>query len=1053
LSAEEPPEPGAWEEYWSKKPFSPSPLDQLDPAHIPREERCPGQPEELVAVVGTNRGHAWGGVSCIAYSPDGKRIATCDGRSARLWKADTLEEVAVLEGHNTSVTELTFGPVGGQLASGDKDGVIRLWDLRADPPRETALLEGHSKGITSLSYGPGGRVLASGSKDGTVRLWHLGDGEPVPGDVIEPRFMLGFENWVSLLLLGFFGLAAAGTIFGTFTVDFDSDTEGGFVDEDSLAWLAAWIGWVAASAGCALICYGYLRTVLALAVGLAFGICLGSQSGTFIDCLTRVSRFLHRRWFARIVATAQTFWLTWVITLLVIWLSSGGLPRHHRWMTSGQPDNEVTAVRFSPNGQMLAVAGGMSWDEPQGWGQLWELQGNSLRRRAVLQGALGSVDCLAFTPDGATLVSGCNSDERSVAERESLSLTSLFPKDSDFRGGVALWNLDNLGNGTWFTRSVNTWNLLAGGCVWLLVMWLFRSRRLWDPAVARVIRERGPHPVLVALAMCLAVVWFQGNDLDLPGRPVSEGYPTRVTGVAFSPDGATLASSSADGRVRLWTVNDQSVTERPTIEGKEETRWVIAFAPDGRTLASAGTERKLRLWELDGETPREGITRTFPQGTPWRTVGYRCWLQDGREIYAWTLDGIVPRQSGLSVKVPEGIQFWDLSADGKRLLGQHEADEVIGVWDVGEQAARKVGDVPKIGTKDQWAGMSPDGKWVLTTGSDEEQPKLFKLLEVFDDGLRRRDAVTEIPGGEYLWSPDSTMIAVLKQRFSTSQHECSVHLLDVKEHLLQTKAVFIPESTTSEMCFSPDGHFLVLWGQDWKPEVSPYQRLPLDVVRLWDVSGETPKQMPAPQVPKGEDVRSVAISPDGELLVTASAVGRVAVYRTATGRVVHTLEIPGAVDYVDFAPDGRHLLVANRNRTVYVLRLRGQDPDDRLLAACEEILKREPDCVDALVRRGEVHLRRGRHEPALADAERAIRLDGNCRDAYWVRALVHAEKKRHDEAIADFTFVLRLDPKNARAYYNRGLVWTEKGNLVRAKTDLARALELDPRLGKENADP
>ena len=44
-----------------------SPLDQLDPAKIPLEDRTSWQPKELVAVVGTQRGRHWrGNIKCLA---------------------------------------------------------------------------------------------------------------------------------------------------------------------------------------------------------------------------------------------------------------------------------------------------------------------------------------------------------------------------------------------------------------------------------------------------------------------------------------------------------------------------------------------------------------------------------------------------------------------------------------------------------------------------------------------------------------------------------------------------------------------------------------------------------------------------------------------------------------------------------------------------------------------------------------------------------------------------------------------------------------------------
>jgi serine/threonine protein kinase len=81
---------------------------------------------------------------------------------------------------------------------------------------------------------------------------------------------------------------------------------------------------------------------------------------------------------------------------------------------------------------------------------------------------------------------------------------------------------------------------------------------------------------------------------------ILEGHTSWVSSVAFSPDGATLASGSADRTVRLWRVADGSLVR--TLEGHSDDVTSVAFSPDGATLASGSADRTVRLWQVGNET-------------------------------------------------------------------------------------------------------------------------------------------------------------------------------------------------------------------------------------------------------------------------------------------------------------------------------------------------------------------------------------------------------------------------------------------------------------------
>jgi WD40 repeat protein len=96
-------------------------------------------------------------------------LTASDDGTARLWDAQTGQEIRRFVGHAGQVFFADFSSDGKWIATGGDDNTARMWDVQTG--EEIRRFVGHTAGIGALAFSPDGKHIATASVDFTARIW------------------------------------------------------------------------------------------------------------------------------------------------------------------------------------------------------------------------------------------------------------------------------------------------------------------------------------------------------------------------------------------------------------------------------------------------------------------------------------------------------------------------------------------------------------------------------------------------------------------------------------------------------------------------------------------------------------------------------------------------------------------------------------------------------------------------------------------------------------------------------------------------------------------
>jgi WD40 repeat protein len=505
-------------------------------------------------------------------------------------------------------------------------------------------------------------------------------------------------------------------------------------------------------------------------------------------------------------------------------------------------------------------------------------------------------------------------------------------------------NADQLVEVAWFGKGpVYTLSWISGGATLLVGSSLgihhYDSQTLAETAfiVTDIFKDHdfvisSPDGRLLAAAsrdMIEDIHLYDGNTAQL--LRILEGHTQPIYAMAFSPDGAMLASwaiafgGGSDLTLRMWDVNSGAL--RMTWEDIGDASQLL-FSPDGTVLAVLDSN-KVSLWDVDSgqlvnqleEEDLRLLRMAFaPQGIIVAAI---------EDDTVYVMDGISGDLISMLEEHEDRVSRVDVSPDGSQLVSA-TSDGTLRLWDVSSgQLLRKlhgiVGGLSLMGVE-----FSSDGAWIgarylggTTYIWNTNTGRLHSRLEEHSGRVRSltlsKDGSHLIAGGLMesikVWDTDTSELVnsleghLTPVRSVAYAHDgtmmasgglwspnrtTTLYLWDVNAGYQLSRRISYAE-TVNEITFSPDGSTLAMVGDD-------------DTLVLWDPkTGDSVSRLVGYTTP----VLRVAFSPDGSLLASSHSDAIIHLWDPISGSLINTFEGYSGSNLA-FSPDGLTLVSASK---------------------------------------------------------------------------------------------------------------------------------------------